>query len=59
MAECQACHGSGKLTGRIGEAEHTYPLLPCDACGGCGKEHCCEGERVPPPDAGPQPERDA
>jgi hypothetical protein len=48
MDKCQACHGTGKLTGRIGEAEHVYPLLPCDVCGGCSWEHCCDGDRAQP-----------
>jgi|HubBroStandDraft_4_1064222.scaffolds.fasta_scaffold942238_2 DnaJ-class molecular chaperone len=33
---CPSCHGSGKLTGRIGLHEHIYPQLPCEECQGSG-----------------------
>lgn len=41
---CPSCHGTGKLTGRIGGVDHTYPQLPCAECGGSGVSYCCDGE---------------
>lgn len=25
-----------------------FRLIPCPDCGGCGIEHCCEGDRAEP-----------
>jgi len=37
---CPYCHGTGR---------HDPPsLLPCDACGGTGRLHCCDGLREQP-----------
>ncbi len=56
---CAACQGTGrqirtiaatvKADARLAKAAALRPPLqfnvPCDACGGTGFAHCCEGER--------------
>lgn len=59
---CEACHGEGimwadsipafgVMPGDPDRPDKARPLQwPCEACGGTGFAHCCEGER---PDCAP------
>lgn len=44
---CGSCHGTGKRVIR-GQAlryrVRSVSLEPCATCGGCGFEHCCDGD---------------
>lgn len=55
---CERCHGLGMVVNPAARASPEpfiglyfppglpVPLtVPCPACGGCGRAHCCEGER--------------
>ena len=39
---CQECQGSGWSM----RCEIEGQALPCDACAGCGLDHCCTGDVV-------------
>lgn len=47
---CETCHGTGRqyyfplipLDGR------SAPWHPCPTCGGCARQHCCDGLREQP-----------
>lgn len=41
---CERCHGERFI--QVHGGGDRAPLIePCPDCGGCGLEHCCEGER--------------
>lgn len=45
---CETCHGTGWMLVRVLNTQIPVDVLefPCDDCGGCGRTHCCEGDRV-------------
>lgn len=47
---CETCKGFGDVlidsTGNIVlRLIDAMLMIPCPDCGGCGRTHCCEGER--------------
>ncbi len=50
---CPTCYGIGELLvdkdGRpVSRLRDAASMIACPECGGCGKIHCCEGERAQP-----------
>ena len=50
---CPTCFGIGELLidkdGRtVSRLRDAASMIVCPECGGCGKVHCCEGERAQP-----------
>lgn len=45
---CNTCHGNGFLTPTPKTRENQF--VPCPTCGGCGVDHCCEGDQPSPRD---------
>ena len=43
---CEKCHGKGLVYSE--PHDRAIEIIPCDACGGCGFAHCCDGERAQP-----------
>lgn len=51
---CEPCQGTGHVLDYAipwKMAMHSKPATkPCDACGGTGQQHCCDGLRAQPDD---------
>ena len=57
---CPTCFGIGELLvdkdGRpVSRLRDAAMMISCTECGGCGKIHCCEGDRAQPEPSGQFP----